>query len=72
MDNFPLPPSAWSTSKIVHKTLSESLEMAPAQLNLILSLGPEVNYEIKRTDSVRLHVSSLFRPKKLTPPQTDK
>lgn len=37
MDNFPLPPSTRSTSKIVHKILSESLELSPAQLNLILS-----------------------------------
>lgn len=35
-------------------------------------LGSEVNYEIKRIDSVRLHVSSLFRPKELAPHQTDK
>lgn len=63
MDNFPLPPSTWSTSKIVHKTDSESLEMSPAQLNLILSLGSEVNYEIKRIDSVKLHVSSFSDPR---------
>lgn len=72
MNNFPLPLNTWSPSKIVHNTLSESLEMAPAQLNLVLSLGSEVSYEIKRIDSVKLRVSSFFRPKKLTPHQTDK